>query len=60
MAKNIATFLLHLTEEGKVQIDAEDEITRGTLVAHDGEVVHQGVREALGLPSLEPSADQTS
>jgi len=60
IAKNIATFLLHLTEEGKIQIDPEDEITRGTLVARDGEVVHSRVREALGLPPLEPTANEPS
>ncbi len=60
IAKNIATFLLHLTEEGEVRIDAEDEITRGTLVAYNGEVVHARVREALGLPALEPAADKAS
>jgi NAD(P) transhydrogenase subunit alpha len=48
-AKNITTFLLHLTSEGRVQIDASDEITAGTLVCRGGEVVHPRVREVLGL-----------
>jgi NAD(P) transhydrogenase subunit alpha len=47
-AKNIATFLLHLTEEGKLVIDTEDEITAGTLIAHGGKVVHPRVLEAMG------------
>ncbi len=46
-AKNIATFLLHLVKDGKLEPDREDEITAGTLVAIGGEVVHPRVREAL-------------
>jgi NAD(P) transhydrogenase subunit alpha len=48
-SKNITTFLLHLVKEGKLTIDPEDEITRETLVAADGEIVHPRVREILGL-----------
>ena len=47
-AKNIATFLLHLVKDGKLQINSDDEITRETLVTRGGEVVHPKVREALG------------
>lgn len=50
-AKNIATLLLHLVKDGAVQLNTDDEITRGTLVARGGEVVHPAVREALGLPA---------
>jgi hypothetical protein len=32
-AKNIATFLLNLVKEGKVELNREDEITRETLFA---------------------------
>jgi NAD(P) transhydrogenase subunit alpha len=46
--KNVATFLHHLVEDGALQVDLDDEITRGTLVARGGEVVHPAVREALG------------
>ena len=47
-AKNITTFLLHLVEEGELNIDTEDEITGSTLVTRGGEVVNARVREALG------------
>jgi NAD(P) transhydrogenase subunit alpha len=47
-SKNITTFLLHLVKEGKLELDTEDEITAGTLVTRDGEVVHPRVQEALG------------
>ncbi len=51
-AKNITTFLLHLVKDGAVAIDPNDEITRDTLIAKDGEVVNVRVRQALGLPEL--------
>ena len=51
-AKNMTTFLLHLTKDGAVTIDTSDEITRDTLIAKDGEVVSSKVRQALGLSDL--------
>lgn len=49
-AKNVANLLMLLTDkEGKLVIDMEDEITRETLVARGGEVIHGRVREAMGL-----------
>jgi H+-translocating NAD(P) transhydrogenase subunit alpha len=47
--RNIATFVRHLIRDGALHIDLEDEITRETLVTHAGEVVHQRVRDLLGL-----------
>jgi len=46
-ARNLATFIPHLLKEGKLVLDLEDEITRETLVTHDGKVVHPRVRESL-------------
>jgi len=46
--KNVTTFLLHLVKDGDVKIELEDEITRGTLVAHGSEVIHPAVQQALG------------
>ena len=51
-AKNITTFLLHLTKDGAVNVDLSDEITRETLIAQGGEVVNARVRAALGLAEL--------
>lgn len=48
-ARNLATFVRHLIREGSLVIDPDDEITRETLVTHNGEVVHQRVRDLLGL-----------
>ena len=49
-AKNVSTFLLHLVEDGMLQVDLEDEITRSTLVSRAGEVVHPRVRDLLAPP----------
>ena len=46
-ARNISTFLLHLVKDGALRLDLEDEITRETLVARDGKIVHAGMLEAL-------------
>ena len=46
-SNNITTLLLHLVKDGELALDLEDEITQGTLVSHDGQVVHPRVREAL-------------
>lgn len=56
-AKNVTTFLLHLVKDGELHLDLEDQITRDTLVARDGEVVNARMRELLGLEPLpEPEA----
>jgi H+-translocating NAD(P) transhydrogenase subunit alpha len=49
-AKNIVTFLRHLVKDGKLEINPEDEITRGTLVGHGGEIVEPRILELLGSP----------
>ena len=55
-AKNVTTFLLHLTEEGRLNLNLEDEIIRETLLVHHGEVVNGRVREILGLGEPQPAA----
>jgi NAD(P) transhydrogenase subunit alpha len=43
-SRNLVTLLQHLAKEGKVELDLEDEITKGCLVTHGGEIVHERVR----------------
>jgi NAD(P) transhydrogenase subunit alpha len=52
-AKNVANFLLHLAQNGNLQIDVQDEITRDTLVASGGQVVNQPIRDMLGLGKVQ-------
>ena len=46
-SNNITTLLLHLVKDGELVCDPDDEITQGTLVSRDGQVVHPRVLEAL-------------
>ena len=50
-AKNVATFLLHLVDEGNLKIDTEDEITEGTLITQGGKVVNPRILDAMGISS---------
>jgi len=47
-SKNVSTFLQHLSQEGALHLDMEDEITKGTLVAKGGEVLHPAVLKTMG------------
>ncbi len=46
-AKNITTFLLNMVKEGEFTIDLEDEIVRGALLVHDGQVVHEMIKPLM-------------
>ena len=46
-AKNITTFLNHLVKDRAVRIDQTDEITRETLVTHEGSIVNPKIRELV-------------
>jgi NAD(P) transhydrogenase subunit alpha len=54
-SRNITTFLAHLLKDGQFHFDLSDQIVSDTLVTRDGDVVQGRVREALGLPALEPA-----
>ena len=55
-AKNVVTFLQHLTKEGALNLDPADEIVRETLVTRGGDVVHARIRELLAVPSAQGGA----
>jgi len=42
-ARNVTSYLLHLLKGGALHLDLGDELTRGPLVTHGGEVVHEGL-----------------
>ena len=54
-ARNVTSLLDHLVVDGELVLNAEDEITAGTLVCREGEIVHPQLRESMGLPKLEPT-----
>jgi len=47
-AKNLAAFVCHVLENGRLNLDRDDEILRQTLTCANGEVVHPLVKERLG------------
>jgi NAD(P) transhydrogenase subunit alpha len=55
-AKNIVTFLLHMTRDGQLEIDLKDEIVRDTLTTKDGQVQNGRLRDLLKLgPLVQPA-----
>jgi len=56
-AKNIATFLMHLVKDDGLTLDMDDEITRETLMARDGEIVHPRLIEIYG-PTDTPDGER--
>ena len=60
-SRNVTTFLCHLIKGGEFSVDTTDEITRETLVTHQGRIVNRRVRQALGMPEApaETAVEQT-
>jgi NAD(P) transhydrogenase subunit alpha len=46
-ARNISALLTHFIKEGEMTFDFEDEITAGTVITHDGKVVHEATAKLL-------------
>jgi NAD(P) transhydrogenase subunit alpha len=51
-ARNLTTFLTHLVKDGKINLRLDDEITRETLLTHNGEVANERVRQFFQMPAL--------
>ena len=48
-ANNVYNLVKYLVKDGKVNLDRTDEVINQSLVCIDGELVHAGAREAMGL-----------
>ena len=59
-SRNVTNFLNELIKDGQINIDLTDEVIAGTLVTHDGQIVHPRVRSLLDLPPLEPAEPETN
>ena len=46
-ARNMLNFINHIVKDGEIVIDDEDEITKGCLITHDGQVVHEATAAAM-------------
>lgn len=47
LSKNYCTFIGLMLKDGELALDFEDEIIKGTLVTHEGKIVHETTRIAL-------------
>ena len=52
-ARNQLAFLRNIVKDGELNLDMSDQITRESLLTHNGEVVNNRVREMLGMAPLE-------
>ena len=48
-SNNLYNLVNYLVKDGRLVLDRNDEIVRKSLVCIDGQLVHQGAREAMGL-----------
>jgi NAD(P) transhydrogenase subunit alpha len=47
LSKNISKLLTEITEEGKIKFDMENEIIKGCLVTHKGNIVHEMTKNII-------------
>ena len=58
-AKNLQTLIKHLLKDGALNLDFNDEITRGATITHGGKVVHEATAKALGIEvAAQPAPDR--
>jgi NAD(P) transhydrogenase subunit alpha len=50
-ARNIQALLDLMIDSGRLKLDFDDEVIAGACVTRDGEIVHEGAREAAGTPA---------
>ena len=46
-SRNMEKFIFHLVKDGKLNINLDEEITKGSVITHEGNVVHARVAEAM-------------
>ncbi len=51
-SRNISALLLHMTADGALAIDTNDEIQAGVVIAHDGKIVQESVARLLPSETL--------
>jgi NAD(P) transhydrogenase subunit alpha len=48
LGRNLANFVLHISKGGAIDLDGDDPIVQGTLVARGGKIVHERVAALVG------------
>ncbi|MFT5773770.1 MAG: NAD(P) transhydrogenase subunit alpha, partial [Algoriphagus sp.] len=46
---NISTLLLHLSNKDGLNLDFDEEITRGSVITHEGVLIHEFTKKILNL-----------
>ena len=47
-ARNVSALLLYLVKEGSLAVDLSDDLQRGVVITHEGQVVHPALAESAG------------
>jgi NAD(P) transhydrogenase subunit alpha len=55
-SRNMEKLFLHLSKDGALKLDFNEEITKGSVITHDGAVVHAKVKELVDGPALAKGA----
>jgi H+-translocating NAD(P) transhydrogenase subunit alpha len=50
-ARNIEALLGLMIKEGSLELDFDDEVIAGACITRDGEIVHEGAKQAAGAPA---------
>ena len=56
LAKNVQNFLGLILQDGRLDVNFDDDIVAGTAIVHDGEIVHELTRKLMGLQELTEAA----
>ena len=46
-SKNILNLINYMSKEGKIELNLEDEIVKGSLITYKGEVINDRVKELI-------------
>jgi NAD(P) transhydrogenase subunit alpha len=50
-ARNVSALLELMVKEGELKLDWSDEVIAGACITRDGEIVHEGAKQAAGAPA---------
>jgi NAD(P) transhydrogenase subunit alpha len=56
-ARNVQSLLELMVDEGALRLDFEDEIIQGACITRDGEIVHEGAKQAAGPAKPDRSSE---
>ena len=48
-ARNVQALLAVMVKEGELSLDFDDEVIAGACITRDGQIVHEGAKNAAGV-----------